>query len=143
MSGPLGGVGLDGLWEGSHTKGAQSHSSGASGQAWWLPATWQRSLAFAWEVSWIPWCRVAQCPRQNTVPGFVARPELKKQFLEELAGFIKDHHRGRRLGTQRVGTWGLLNCRVLLWALPGIGHGPLQPPDWECIRGGGLGQGFK
>lgn len=49
VSGPLGSVGLARLWGGSHTKDTQSHSSGASGQAWWLPATWQWSLVFAWE----------------------------------------------------------------------------------------------
>ena len=41
------------------------------------------------EVSWIPWFREAQYPRQNTAPGSVARPELKKQFLEEPAAFME------------------------------------------------------
>ena len=50
--------------------------------------------------------------------------------LAAAAAFITDHYRGRRLGIQRVGAWGgLLNCRVFVWALPGVVHGPLQPPD--------------
>ena len=98
------------------------------------------------EVSWIPWFREARCPRQNTVPGSVARPELNKQFLEEPAGFLKDHHCGRGLGIQRVGAWGgLLNCRVLIWALPGVVNGPLPSSlqIWEYIVEGRLGKGFK
>lgn len=50
--------------------------------------------------------------------------------MEEVAGLIKDHHSGKRLGTQRVGAWGRpFNFSVLILALPGIWHGPLQPPD--------------
>lgn len=52
VSGPLASVGLARLWEDSRTKGTQSHSSGVTGQAWWLLAIWQCSLVFAWE--WIP-----------------------------------------------------------------------------------------
>lgn len=101
----MGSVGLARLWGGSH----KGHT------VTFLWNLWASVVAACHlavvsgiclgEVSWIPWFREAQWPRQNTVSGSVARPELNKQFLEEPAGGLgEDHHRGR-LGIQGVGAW--------------------------------------
>lgn len=39
--------------------------------------------------SWIPWCRGNTVTQADTASGSVARPELYKQLIEQVAGLLK------------------------------------------------------
>lgn len=136
-------VGCWGAWAGqavrggSHTKGTQSHSSGAVRQAWWLLATWQCSLAFSWEpVPGFLDAGKARWPRQILPPAQWQGQSCRNSLQRRWQGFLEgSSFPGGGWASERVGedSW-----NAVFWFSPCWAWGRVPPSRQvaECVREG-------